>query len=54
MNRQTHPQVMTLMAMNMTNQMMMDQGLGSILIRAFCYFLNYFLIESFLVQSQYS
>ena len=35
------------MTMNPTNQIMMDQGLGSLLVRAFRYVLNYFLIESF-------
>ena len=48
--------------MNPTNEMMMNQVLGSPSIRDFCYVLNYFLIksfacslvESFLIESQYS
>ena len=54
-------EVLSLMTMNPTNQMMTDQGLGSLQVRAFCYVLNYFLIksfdfclvESFLIESQY-
>ena len=51
----------SLMTMTPTNQMMKVQGPGSLLVRAFCYVLNYPLIESFdfcqlesfLVESQY-
>ena len=42
-----------MMMMNLANQMIMDQGLGSLSVRAFCYVLNYFLIKSFLIESQY-
>ena len=53
--------VLSLMTMNSTNQMTTDQGLGSLLVRAFRYVLNYLLIksfafslvESFLIESQY-
>ena len=41
------PLVLSMMTMDLTNQMMTDQGLGSLWVRAFCYVLNYFLIESF-------
>ena len=53
--------VLSLMTMNPTNQMMTDQGLGSLQVRAFCYVFNYLLIQSFdrlvksfLIESQYS
>ena len=52
----------SLMMMTLTDQMKMVQGPGSLLVRSFCYVLNYPLIdsfdfriaESFLVESQYS
>ena len=46
--------VPSLMTMNSTNKMMMDQGLSSLSVCAFWYVLNNFLIESFLIESQYS
>ena len=54
--------VLSLITMNPTNQMMTDQGLGSLQVRAFRYVFNYLLIESFdfrlvesfLIESQYS
>ena len=52
--------VLSLMTINPTNQMTTDQGQGSLLVCAFCYVLNYLLIdlfdrlvESFLIDSQY-
>ena len=39
---------------NLTNQMMMNQVLSSLLVRDFCsLMLNYVLIDSFLVESEY-
>ena len=46
--------VPSLMTTNLTNQMMVDKFLSSLSVRAFCILmLNYFLINSFLVKSQY-
>ena len=55
------PLILSLMTTNPTNQMTTVQGPGSLLVCAFCYVLNYLLIESFdfslvesfLVESQY-
>ena len=42
------------MMTNLTNQMVADQGLSSLSVRAFCTsMLNYVLIESFLFESEY-
>ena len=42
------------MTTNLTNQMIMDQAMSSLSVRAFCSsMLNYVMIESFLVESQY-
>ena len=53
--------LLSLMTMNPTNQMMTDQVPGSLMVSAFCYVLNYLiiesfdrLVESFLIESQYS
>ena len=53
--------VLSLMTMNLTNQMTTDQGPGLLQVRDFCYVLNYLPIESFdrlvelfLIESQYS
>ena len=54
--------VLSLMMTNLTNQMITDQGLGSLQVCAFWYVLNYLLIKSFdfrlvessLIKYQYS